>query len=218
MDAGILPVKTLSRAKARLAPEFGEVERREIADALLDDALALCLSADFLEWWVVTDDDEVAGRAGQAGLRVAREAGTGLNDAIATGARAAAAEGAESVTVVPCDVPLAYRGDLVDLLDTGATSDVVLVPSGDDGGTNALYLTPPDLLEPAFGPGSLQRHLALAERNAYRCSILALPRLALDIDTPADVDAFLAKAGSFGGRTAEVLRKLRAERAPSTTE
>ena len=214
MDAGILPVKTLARAKARLAPEFEEGQRREIAEALLDDALALCLSVDFLEWWVVSEDPEVHSRAARVGLKSSADPGTDLNSAISAGARAAAAAGAESITVVPCDVPLAYRGDLVDLLDTGATSDIVLVPSGDDGGTNALFLSPPGLMEPAFGPGSLQRHLALAEKKGYRCSILALPRLALDIDTAADVDAFLAKAGEFGGRSAEVLRKLRAEQAP----
>jgi 2-phospho-L-lactate guanylyltransferase len=214
MDAGLLPVKALDKAKARLAPGFGDVQRREVAEALLDDALALCQSVDFLQWWVVSEDDEVSARAAQAGLRTVADGGTGLNDAIRAGMNEALAGGAESLTVIPCDIPLAYRGDLVDLLDTGATSDVVLVPSGDDGGTNGLFLSPPDLIEPAFGPGSLRRHIALAERHGYRCSILSLPRLALDIDTVTDVDAFLAKAGEFGGRSAEVLRKLREEQAP----
>jgi 2-phospho-L-lactate guanylyltransferase len=214
MDAGLLPVKAPAKAKARLAPDFDEAQRREIADALLDDALALCLSADFLRWWVVSEDEEVLARAADAGLSTLADSGTGLNDAIAAGVEEVLAAGAGSLTVIPCDVPLAYRGDLVDLLDTGATSDIVLVPSGDDGGTNGLFLTPPDLLRPAFGPRSLRAHIALAEREGYRCSILSLPRLALDIDTPTDVDAFLARAGSFGGRSAEVLRKLRGEQAP----
>lgn len=211
MDAGVLPVKALGRAKARLAPDFDESQRRAIAAALLDDALTLCASVDFLEWWVVSDDDEVLGRASEAGLKTVADPGDGLNAAIAAGVAQALAAGAESLTVVPCDVPLAYRGDLVDLLDTGATSDIVLVPAGDDGGTNALYLSPPDLIEPAFGPGSLQRHIALAAKERYRCSILSLPRMALDVDTPSDVDAFLAAAGEFGGKSAELLRKLRAE-------
>lgn len=209
MDAGLLPVKALAKAKARLAPSFDEPARREIARALLDDALALCLSADFLRWWVVSEDDEVLALAARTGLDTVSDPGAGLNNAVAAGVGAVSAAGASSLTVLPCDVPLAYRGDLVDLLDTGATSDVVLVPAGDDGGTNALFLAPPDLIRPAFGPGSLRSHIALAEREGYRCSILALPRLALDIDTPADVDTFLARAGSFGGRSAEVLRKLR---------
>ncbi|MDQ4024362.1 MAG: 2-phospho-L-lactate guanylyltransferase, partial [Actinomycetota bacterium] len=196
MDAGILPVKPLARAKSRLAPELDEAQRLEVARALLDDALALCQSVDFLGWWVVSEDDEVLSLAEDAGLSTVTDPGSGLNGAIEAAAGAAAKAGATSVTVIPCDVPLAYKGDLVDLLDTGATSDVVLVPSGHDGGTNALFLAPPDLIEPAFGPGSLQRHIQIAERRGYRCSILALPRLALDIDTPADVDAFLARAGT----------------------
>lgn len=214
MDAGLLPVKALSRAKARLGPDFDGAQRRSIAVALFEDALDLCRSAEFLQWWVVSEDPDVLERASEAGFETVTDPGEGLNSAIAAGMKEAVAAGAESLTVVPCDVPLAYRGDLVDLLDTGATSDIVLVPSGDDGGTNALFLSPPDLIEPAFGPGSLQRHIALAEKERYRCAILSLPRLALDVDTPADVDALLAAAGEFGGRSAALLRKLRAEQAP----
>ena len=214
MDAGLLPVKALAHAKSRLAPLFDEDQRRAVATALLEDALALCASVDFLEWWVVSEDDEVLSRASDAGLKTVADPGEGLNAAVAAGIAEAVAAGAESLTVIPCDVPLAYKGDLVDLLDTGVTSDIVLVPSGGDGGTNALFLSPPGLIDPAFGPGSLQRHIALAEKKRYRCSILSLSRLALDVDTPDDVDAFLAAAGEFGGRSAELLRKLREERAP----
>lgn len=214
MDAGLLPVKALARAKSRLSPLFDDEGRLAVATALLEDALALSASVDFLQWWVVSEDPDVLERASGAGLKTVVDPGGGLNAAIAAGIAEVVAAGAESLTVIPCDVPLAYRGDLVDLLDTGATSDIVLVPSGGDGGTNALFFTPPGLIEPAFGPGSLQRHIALAERQRYRCSILSLPRLALDVDTPDDVDAFLASAGEFGGRSAEVLRKLREEQAP----
>ena len=214
MDAGLLPVKALARAKSRLAPLFDDDQRRAVATALLEDALALCASVDFLEWWVVSEDAEVLGRASDAGLKTVADPGAGLNAGVAAGIAEAVAAGAESLTVIPCDVPLAYKGDLVDLLDTGATSDIVLVPSGGDGGTNALFLSPPGLIDPAFGPGSLQRHIALAEKKRYRCSILSLPRLALDVDTPEDVDAFLAAAGEFGGRSAELLRKLQEEQAP----
>jgi 2-phospho-L-lactate guanylyltransferase len=207
MDAAILPVKSPARAKSRLAERFPEPVRREIAWALLEDALALCTSSDFVEWWVVSDDDDVLRMAEARGLRTLRDKGTSLNDALAMAIADARDAGADSVTIVPTDVPLAYRGDLIDLLDTGATSDLVVVPSRSDGGTNALYISPPDLVEPQFGPGSLRAHVDLAERHSLRCSILALPRLELDIDTPEDVDAFMAARRPASTKTAEVLER-----------
>ena len=208
MDAGILPVKALDRAKQRLSSHFAPDERRRIAEAMLDDALDLCASAEFLTWWVVSDGDEVLERAGARGFSCVRDAGTGLNEAVLEGIAAAESAGAESVTVIPCDTPLAFRGDLLDLLDTGATSDVVVVPSEKDGGTNGLYLSPPGLLAPNFGEGSLRRHLALGEKGGYRCALLSLPRLALDIDTVEDVRDFLARPKHAANHTSALLEEL----------
>lgn len=203
-------MKRLSEAKHRLAKRFGDVNRRAIAEALLEDALELCHESDFLQWWVVSDDDVVLERADRDGLRTIRDPGTGLNSAVATAAEVVLAAGADSVTVVPVDVPLAWRGDIQDLLDTGATSDVVVVPSERDGGTNGLYLSPPDAMTPRFGSGSLRAHVAQAERLGYRCSILSLPRLGLDLDTERDIEMFLSRAHGQAGasRTHAVLSSL----------
>jgi 2-phospho-L-lactate/phosphoenolpyruvate guanylyltransferase len=208
MDAGILPVKHPARAKQRLAPSFSPAERHRVAHALFEDALDLCESTDFLTWWVVSDDPDVLEAAGRRGFRTVEDPGEGLNTAVRVAVSVALDAGANSVTTVPSDVPLAWRGDLVDLIDTGATSDVVVVPSQRDGGTNALYLSPPDLMEPRFGEGSLARHIALAEENAYRCALLSLPRLALDIDTIDDVREFLSRPQPSPRRTMKVLSEL----------
>lgn len=208
MDAGLLPVKALDRAKQRLSTHFGADERRRIADAMFEDALDLCDSAEFLTWWVVSDGDEILERAEARGLSCVMDEGIGLNEAVLEGISAALGAGADSVTVIPCDTPLAFRGDLLDLLDTGATSDVVVVPSEKDGGTNGLYISPPDLLSPNFGEGSLRRHLALGEKGGYRCALLSLPRLALDIDTVEDVRDFLNRPRHAPNHTSAVLEEL----------
>jgi 2-phospho-L-lactate guanylyltransferase len=142
-------------------------------------------------------------------LNATEETGTGLNDAIAEAAQVVAGAGASSMTIVPVDVPLAWAGDLRDLLDTGATSDTVVVPAARGGGTNAVYLAPPDLISPRFGPSSLQAYLSAAESGGHRCSILSLPRLALDIDTVADVDTYLARPKPATSATLRVLERLR---------
>lgn len=203
-----MPVKHLDRAKKRLGETLGEKSRAEVARALLDDAFALCGSVDFLTWWVVSDDPEVLSEATKHGFNTVADPGDGLNDALKVALAAARSEGATSATVVPSDVPLAWAGDLRDVVDTGATSDVVVVPAR-DGGTNALYLSPPDVLEPRFGAFSFKAHLAEAERLGIRCSILSLPRLELDIDTIADVDLYLSRPKHAESASARVLSRVR---------
>ena len=208
MDAGILPVKRLDQAKQRLSPDFSAQDRRRIARALLEDALALCHSVTFLTWFVVSDDEGVLSAAADRGFETVPDRGDGLNAAVGLAIEVARAAGAGSVTTIPCDVPLAFEGDLVDLLDTGATSEVVVVPSERDGGTNGLYISPPDLLAPRFGEGSLRRHIELAEQRTLRCALLSLPRLSLDIDTIEDVREFLAKPAHAPSHTRDVLQEM----------
>jgi 2-phospho-L-lactate guanylyltransferase len=215
MDAGVLPVKPLAEAKSRLAPDFDAEARAKIARALLEDALTLCKSSPFLSWWVVSRDPEVLEMARNAGLDPLEETGDELNQAVMQGVAAVLEVGASSVTVVPADVPLAWAGDLEDLLDTGATSDAVVVPAARGGGTNALYLSPPNLMAPRFGPASLQAYLSAAESGGLRCSLLSLPRFALDIDTPEDVDAYLARPKAASSATQQVLEYLRPDLRPA---
>ena len=210
MDAGILPVKRLDQAKQRLGAHFSDESRLQIARALLEDALRLCRSsAGFIQWWVVSDDRNVLERAAAYGVAGIKDESETLNSAVAFATRKVQMEGATSVTIIPSDAPLAYEGDLRDLLDTGATSDLVLVPSERDGGTNAIYMRPPTLLDPHFGPQSLNAHMSLAGRLGLRCSMLVLPRLALDIDTLEDVDEYLKRDTLGTSATVRVLRTLR---------
>lgn len=210
MDAGILPVRDPRDAKTRLAASFSPEERQRIAEALAEDAFALCRSATFLQWWVVSDSEEVRSAASEMGFSAVADDGEGLNAALERALEEVRAAGADSVTIVPADVPTAWLGDLQDLFDTGATADIVVVPAGSDGGTNGLYISPPDLIQPRFGTGSLQAHIKEADLKGLRCAVLALPRLGLDLDTEADVKTLLEKpVGPHDGATLTLLRQLR---------
>lgn len=208
VEAGLVPIKEFAHAKRRLSEHFDDGERLQIVAALVDDAIDLCAAVGELSWWVVTSEPEAARRATERGLDCLPDPGRGLNEALVAAIATIASQGATAVTVIPCDIPLARPGDLRDLLDTGATSDMVVVPST-DGGTNALYLRPPQLSPPRFGKTSFRAHLAAAERLHCRCAILNLPRLALDIDTLGDVDAFLERSQQESNATRRVLARLR---------
>jgi 2-phospho-L-lactate/phosphoenolpyruvate guanylyltransferase len=209
VDVGVLPVKNLGRAKQRLGPAFDAAERASVARALFDDALALCERVEQLWWWVVSDDDEVLDRATRAGFGVVQDSGEGLNAALARAVDVVTGKGASSVTIVPVDVPLATEAEMTDLLDTGATSDAVIVPSMRDGGTNGLLLRPPDAIEPSFGRGSFAAHVRSAQQRSLRCSILRSPGLGLDIDRIEDVEAFLDHPHASRTTTGRVLAALR---------
>jgi 2-phospho-L-lactate/phosphoenolpyruvate guanylyltransferase len=198
----IVPVKALGKAKRRLAPVLPETARARLVLTMLQDVLAAIAGADAIKGAVVvTPDPQVAQAARAVGAAVLAETRAGgLNAALRRGLGYAAAQGAAQALVLPGDVPLATAEDLRKVLATGAAptrSRAALVPSTDGDGTNALLLAPPDAMEPSFGPGSFVRHLAQAVAQRLDAQVLQLPRLALDIDRPADLVLLLeSEAGS----------------------
>ena len=71
---------------------------------------------------------------------------------------------------------------------------VAVVPDRHGTGTNALVLSPPDAIRPAFGEGSRDRHVAAAREAGIPFAVEELPSLALDLDTPADLVALATRA------------------------
>lgn len=115
--------------------------------------------------------------------------------------------GAEAVLRLPIDLPLLTTEDIETLLDCdGAGPSAVIVPSRDGTGTNALLRRPPDLFPSHFGAHSLSKHLAEAEKVKARCRVLELPRIALDIDEPADLVELLKQPVSSA--LGELLQQL----------
>ena len=85
-------------------------------------------------------------------------------------------------------------GDEIDALlarAEAADAAVVIVPDRHGRGTNGLLLHPPDVIQPAFGVASCDWHRMLAAAVGAPTRIERLPSLALDVDTPADLDALL---------------------------
>jgi 2-phospho-L-lactate guanylyltransferase len=69
---------------------------------------------------------------------------------------------------------------------------VAVVPDRHGAGTNALLMSPPDAIAPGFGPGSRERHTTRAERARHEVAVETLASLALDVDTPEDLEAMVA--------------------------
>jgi 2-phospho-L-lactate guanylyltransferase len=207
MRACLVPVKELSHAKERLAPLLGRAGRRRLVRAMLADVLDAAKASEALDLVaVVSHDDEALTAARDAGALPLKEPDGiwGLNAALEF-ARPQLQD-ASHLLVLPCDVPLLTTADIASLLDAVARApSVALVPSA-NGGTNALAISPPDLIAFRFGRRSASTHEEEALRAGANFRRLDLPRLALDVDTPVDLLALASRARK--GHTADLLRTL----------
>jgi 2-phospho-L-lactate/phosphoenolpyruvate guanylyltransferase len=183
----ILPVKSFGAAKQRLAESLGAGSRQALAQAMFSDVLSSLRRVPALdEIAVVTSDRNAESVATGHRVRVLPDpVQAGQSEAALVGIRYALAEGYERVLLVPGDTPLLQPGDVAGLI--AGSRAVVIVPDRHGTGTNALVLTPPDAIEPSFGPGSFARHVAAAELAGVPHRAEEVRTLALDVDTPADL-------------------------------
>jgi 2-phospho-L-lactate/phosphoenolpyruvate guanylyltransferase len=183
----IVPVKDLSSANARLDGLLAEEERAGLAEALfLDLIVKLPRSRCIDDVLVVTSDPSVARQAGWFGHDVLlQESDEGHAEAAAAGARAAMADGAHRVAMLPVDCPLLDTDELDAHLGRSPRT-ALIVPDRHGTGTNALMLNPPDLFLPAFGPDSCARHVSRARATGQSFALEEVESLSLDLDTPED--------------------------------
>ena len=206
----VLPVKRFDDAKQRLAAGIDAERRRELAGAMVADVLEAIGEARAIDRLIVVSGDPIAQElASKAGAEVVPDPeDAGHVEAAQAGIARAEAEGAELVILLAGDCPLLDPREL-DRLLTGVPGRYVgIVPDRHGSGTNALLLSPPDAIAPAFGEGSRDRHVEAARQAGIPFGVEELPSIELDLDTPADVIALtreLAKQPKRARRTAKAL-------------
>jgi 2-phospho-L-lactate guanylyltransferase len=219
--AAILPVKRFAEAKQRLGATVADALRAELARAMVDDVLlALSATDGITQTIVVTGASSAAAAAREHGALVSRDSHEqGQSAAVMLGVARALAECFERVLCIPGDCPALDPVELAALLeaappplggapDASAPVSVVIVPDRHGTGTNGLLLTPPDAIEPSFGPGSFRRHRAIARGAGVLCQVRRPPSLLLDIDTGEDLTVLRDRLAGEAARGAPRTRRL----------
>lgn len=187
----IVPVKELARAKSRLAEVLSPAARRRLMLMMLGRLLHLLTGecgTKLAAVWVVSNDAEVLPLAAEYGVRTLPDSAGELNGALEGAREAVQKAGGTALLVVPADLPQITAADIAELsgaLQTGAA--VVLAPDAERDGTNALGLRLPSPLRFQFGIDSFARHYAAAVAHSQAIQVYASPTLALDIDTPENL-------------------------------
>jgi 2-phospho-L-lactate guanylyltransferase len=220
MRALLIPVKDLRHAKQRLAGLFTQQERTELAEAMLDDFCAVIqasLGADRI--FLASSYEPALERARANGWEALREE-TQISESASVDAASRWCEdhGVASLLRLPIDLPLLEPDDVQWLLDharpgpskaPSMAPSMLIVPSRDGTGTNALLRTPPTLFPSHFGENSFPKHLAEARQRGAHYTILRHPRLEMDLDDEDDLQAYLSQPGRENATRQWLGRNLR---------
>ena len=197
--AALIPAKGFTHAKQRLSPLLGAAERRMLAEVMLRDVLRQALLARGLEaTFVVTGDARISEIASSLGAKlIQEEEERGETEAVVFALAELKQRGIQAVLVIPADIPLVCASDIELLLEhvsghDSTTPFSLLVPSHDRMGTNALLLSPPDVIELRFGYDSFSYHLSEVAAKGLPLRVLENKRIGLDIDEPKDMERFLS--------------------------
>ncbi len=91
------------------------------------------------------------------------------------------------VLVIAADLPWVQPSDIIALVGAAGPNTLVLAPSRDGTGTNALLVPSGVHLRPAYGEGSRAAHRREARRLGLRLAEVVRPGLGFDVDRPEDL-------------------------------
>jgi 2-phospho-L-lactate guanylyltransferase len=190
VKAILIPVKEFREAKKRLAPHLPAADRAALAEAMCEDffnVVAATKCAD--QVFVISKEPGALSRARKLGWETILEsAQTSESASVDEGSRYCAERRVDALLRVPIDLPLVEPSDIEAVFQQlEAAPSVVIVPSSDGTGTNALLRSPAVLFPSRFGPNSFPRHLAEAKECGARTRVYRNPRLELDIDELEDL-------------------------------
>jgi 2-phospho-L-lactate/phosphoenolpyruvate guanylyltransferase len=194
MRALLLPVKDLKNAKKRLIGVLTPEERFGLAQAMLADTIRAVRGVRCAEKiFVVTNYKPVIQLAEEYRWEILpEEQQISESHSVDAASRICEERGVTGLLRLPLDLPLILSSDIDELLSVDCQSpSLVIVPSRDGTGTNAMLRTPPTLFPSHFGNGSFAKHLAEAETAHARVVMRRNPRLEMDVDDEADLRALL---------------------------
>ena len=183
----VVLVKDFDSAKQRLSPALDPERRRSLAVDLARKAI----DAAGPDAIVVAGSEEAGALARElAGEVIVESHPTGQRDAARRGIERALELGAGSVLLLSSDLPRVSRSAVEELLRRAEALPppvALAAPAIGRGGTNALFLSPPDAIGLHFGDDSLRKFEADAHERGISFEVFESDAFALDLDEPSDL-------------------------------
>jgi len=212
MTTLIIASKTFSQAKQRLSGILTPVQRADLAFAMLKDVLdKAMLAAQALNCarvLVVSSDPVTLEWAQQCGADTLVEPEVRGHNKVVEFALQQVMKTGGNVALIPADIPDVSVKDIQALIvPIDSSLEVVrMAPSHDRLGTNAVFMSRPNLITPAFGENSFAGYVQTCRDKKIRLDDLGETTFAHDIDEPSDLYNLIARAPT--GATGQFLNSL----------
>lgn len=180
--AVVIPVKSFTMAKGRLAETLTPAQRAQLAQ---DCAVTVVRAATPFDVFVACSDSDVADWAALHGAQVIHCDTPGLDAAVTTARAVLASSGFDHIIVAHADLPLAHTFTHIPRED-----HVTMVTDRHRDGTNVLSFPVHSDFHTAYGPGSLDNHIHIAQGASLPWEIIGDSSLELDLDTADDLSEF----------------------------
>jgi 2-phospho-L-lactate guanylyltransferase len=211
----VVPVKELGAAKKRLSSILNHEERTLLAAVMLDDVLRTLKSSIIHETVVVSNDVVVQKCSEKFGFSYISQNRPGLNQAINEATEWCVNRKASSVLVLPSDIPLISPENIEKIVELGSNESTVVLSPSSNGGTNALYQNPPNLMRPCFGSDSFIEHVEEALAKKVRLRFYYSVGTATDIDSAEDLKKLLIIENA--SKTRQLLKQFLRQKPLSST-
>ena len=142
---------------------------------------------------LVSKDEAVLKIGGQFGAIEIFDNESGVNDAVSLADQYISDKKFDCSVVFPQDIPIMTPSDIDSLLGfVKSKNSVIIVPSRQFNGTNALVRCPADIMKTRYDMGSYTFQMDAARTKTKNISIALIRRMMLDIDDEYDL-AFMLK-------------------------
>ena len=179
------------KSRKRLFAAFSPEQSKLLSAAMLEDVLTALKSSVVHEVVVVGTDSDVRGVVEKCGVSFVQIERAGLNLALKKAIASCMEKKSDAVLMLPVNIPLVSSSDIDRMVALGSQeSSLVLCPSM-KGGTNAVLLNPPDVVQAQFGRGSFFKLVKAAIDKDVALKFYSSRETAFDMDSEEDLGKLL---------------------------
>jgi len=190
--ASIIPVKTFSKAKTRL--NLSSHQRDVLCKIMFEEVVRTISNTKNIDKIIVVSKDEEALKLSKKFdvKEIFDHDESGVNHAVSLADNYLENSEYDASIVFPQDIPFIQSEDIDNLIKfQKPPKSVLVVPSRQFDGTNALLRMPVNLMKTHYDEDSYKIHLEVGKSLTSNTSLILLRRIMLDIDNQDDLEFLL---------------------------